>query len=138
MILGGTNNVLDTLVKKNLCTLWSLTLAKKPWNNINNSRVQVPDYVISCDYAAIDKSAWLVTDFQDEIICRRECLWIQINDQGREFVNEVSDHLHQITGVDQRITSANHPQFNKLSERQNRTIINFLIKVLEEKVDQWS
>ena len=38
--------------QKFLCTLWSLALAKKSCNNINNSRAQVsrPDYVISCDY----------------------------------------------------------------------------------------
>ena len=41
LILGGTNNVLHSSVKKILCTLWSLALAKKSCNNINNSRVQV-------------------------------------------------------------------------------------------------
>ena len=62
---------------------------------------------------------------------------IQIYDQGREFVNEVSDHLHHVMGVYQIITSANHPQSKRLCERQNRTIKDSLIKVLEEKVDQW-
>ena len=41
LILGGTNNVLHTSVKKNLCTLGSLALAKKFCNNINNSCAQV-------------------------------------------------------------------------------------------------
>ena len=41
MILGGTNNVLHTTVKKFLCTLWSLALAKKSCNNINHSHAQV-------------------------------------------------------------------------------------------------
>ena len=41
LILGGTNNVLHTSVKYFLCTLWSLALAKKSCNNINNSRSQV-------------------------------------------------------------------------------------------------
>ena len=41
LILGGTNNVLHTSVKKNLRTLWSLALAKKSCNNINNGRAQV-------------------------------------------------------------------------------------------------
>ena len=41
LILGGINNVLHTSVKKILCTLWSLALAKKSCNNINNSRPQV-------------------------------------------------------------------------------------------------
>ena len=47
---------------------------------------------------------------------------IQINDQGREFVNTVAENIHQTTGAEQRITSAYHPQSNGLCERQNRTI----------------
>ena len=42
---------------------------------------------------------------------------IQINDQRKEFVNEVSENLHEMTGIEQRITSAYHPQFNGLCER---------------------
>ena len=41
LILGGTNNVLHISVKYFLCTLWSLALAKKSSNNINNSHAQV-------------------------------------------------------------------------------------------------
>ena len=39
LILGDTNNVLHSSVKKYVCTLRSL--AKKSCNNINNSRAQV-------------------------------------------------------------------------------------------------
>ena len=42
LILGDTNNVLHSLVKKFLCTLWSLALVKKSCSNINNSYVEVP------------------------------------------------------------------------------------------------
>ena len=62
---------------------------------------------------------------------------IQINDQGKEFVNEVSENLHEMTGIEQRITSAYHPQSNGLCERQNRTIKDSLAKVLEEKPKEW-
>ena len=41
LILGGTNKVLHTSVKKFLCALWSLALAKKFCSSINNSRTQV-------------------------------------------------------------------------------------------------
>ena len=41
LILGGTNNVLHISIKTFLCTMWSLALAKKSCNNINNSRAQV-------------------------------------------------------------------------------------------------
>ena len=37
-----------------------------------------------------------------------------------------------MTGVEQRITSAYHPQANGLVERQNRTIKNALVKVLSD------
>ena len=41
MILGGTNNELQASVKEFLCTLWSLALAKKSRNNINNTCAQI-------------------------------------------------------------------------------------------------
>ena len=62
---------------------------------------------------------------------------MQINDQGKESVNEVSENLHEITGTEQRITSAYHLQSNGLCERQNRTIKDSLVKVLEEKQKEW-
>ncbi len=46
----------------------------------------------------------------EEVICRHGCPAIQINDQGRELVNAVSEQLHSMTGTKQRITSAYHPQ----------------------------
>ena len=39
---------------------------------------------------------------------------IQINDQEREFVNEVSKVLHNMIGTEQRITAVNHPRSNGL------------------------
>lgn len=72
-----------------------------------------------------------------ELICRHGCFSIQINDQGREFVNGVSAELHRLTGTNQRVTSAYHPQANGLVERQNRTIKNSLIKVLDSNPTDW-
>ena len=57
-----------------------------------------------------DKSAESVSRFIYQLICRHDCFEIQINDQGREFVNKVSTQLHMLTGTKQRITSAYHPQ----------------------------
>ena len=37
-----------------------------------------------------------------------------------------------MTGTEQKITSVYHPQSNVLCERQNRTIKDSLMKVLEE------
>ena len=70
-------------------------------------------------------------------MCRHGCFQVQINDQGREFVNEVSTELHRLTGVKQRVTSAYHPQASGLVERQNRTIKNSLVKVLEDNIAMW-
>ena len=83
--------------------------------------------------AVKDKSAPTVAKILYEIICRDVCMRIQINDQGKEFVNEVSENLYEMTGTEQRITSAYHPQSDGLCERQNRTIKDSLVKVLEEK-----
>ena len=66
-----------------------------------------------------DKHAETVVQFIYEIICRHGCMKIQINDQGKEFVNDVTTNLHAMTGADQRVTSAYHPQSNGLVERQN-------------------
>ena len=57
---------------------------------------------------------------------------IQITDQGKRFVNKVYEELHLFTGVQQLATSGYHSQSRGLVERQNRTIKEFLLKVLEE------
>ena len=85
-----------------------------------------------------DKIAPTVAKFLYEIICRHGCMRIQINDQGKEFVNEVSENLHEMTGTEQRITSAYYSQSTGLCKRQNRTIKDSFVKVLEEKPKEWS
>ena len=42
-----------------------------------------------------------------------------------------------MTGTEQRVTSAYHPQLNGLRERQNRTIKDSLVKILEENPKEW-
>ena len=84
-----------------------------------------------------DKSAPTIAQFLYEVMCRHGCFEIQINDQGREFVNEVCKQLHELTGVEQRVASAYLPQANGLVERQNRTIKNSLVKVLEDSTEMW-
>lgn len=54
----------------------------------------------------MDKTAESVAKFfYDDIICRHGCPEIQISDQGREFVNKLSDELFRLTGTQQRVTS---------------------------------
>ena len=85
----------------------------------------------------LDKTAKSSAIFIYETICRHCVPRIQINDQGREFVNSLSRELHNLTGIEQHITSAYHPQANGLVERNNRTIQASLLKVLEGEHDQW-
>ena len=61
---------------------------------------------------------WSEAKFLYDVICRHGCMKIQINDQGREFVNEVSNVLHNMTGTEQHITLAYHLQSNGLCKRQ--------------------
>ena len=55
---------------------------------------------------------------------------------GIEFVNKVSTKLHSLTGTEQRLTSAYHPQTNGLVDCQNRTIKDSLIKCLKD-ISNW-
>ena len=55
-----------------------------------------------------DKSAPTVARFLYEVMYRHGCFKTQINDQGKEFVNKISDALLKLTGTDQRVTSAYH------------------------------
>ena len=84
-----------------------------------------------------DKSAPTVAAFLYEVICRHGCFKIQINNQGKEFVNDVSNKLLEMTGTEQRVTSTYHPQSTGLCERQNRTIKDSLVKILEENPKEW-
>ena len=89
-----------------------------------------------------NKTAVSVAAFLYKVICRHINIFcgsfkIQINDQVREFVNSVSVALNDMTGTQQRVTSAYHPQANGLVERQNQTIKKAIIKVLNENVKSW-
>ena len=84
-----------------------------------------------------DKRASTISQFRYEVICRHGCMKIQINNQRREFVNEVSNVLHSMIGTEQCITSVYHPQLNGLCERQNRTIKDSLVKVLDGNPCEW-
>ena len=67
-------------------------------------------------------------------------LWkfrIQINDQGRELVNEVSKVLHSMIVTENCMTSVYHPQSSGLCEGQNRTIKNSLLKILDWNPCDW-
>ena len=84
-----------------------------------------------------NKSAPTVAQFLYEVMFHHGGFDVQINDQGREFLNQVCDGLHKLTLVEQRVTSAYHPQANGLVEHQNRIIKNSLLKLLEDNHEMW-
>ena len=127
------------IVEQHVMKQVGVDLVKLPASNGFNYVIVLIDYFSKWTEAEplIDKTAISVALFLYKVICRHGCFQIQINDQGREFVNSVSIALHDMTGVQQRVTSAYHPQANGLVERQNQTIKKAIIKVLNENVLGW-
>ena len=71
-----------------------------------------------------------------EVFCRQGFPNAVITDQGKEFVNQLSEYLYKQTDVHHRITSAYHPQANGLVERQNHTTMNKMRTLISNKCDQ--
>ena len=84
-----------------------------------------------------DNSASTIAQFLYETTCRHGCMKIQISDEDGKFVNEVSKVLHYITGTEQSKTSAYNPQSNGLCERQNWTIKDSLVEVVDGNPCDW-
>ena len=65
------------------------------------------------------------------------CTNVVISDQGREFVNRVSQDLFALTKTKHRISTAYHPQTNGLVEQFNKTIQRALLKLVKKEQDDW-
>lgn len=132
--------------------LHSIPVPKQVFKQIGVDIMSLPEVdnlkfiVVAIDYfskwseakALPDKSAESVARFlYDDVICRHGCPLIHITDQGREFTNKLISELFRLTGTQQRVTTAYHPQANGLVERQNRTIKNCLLKVLQDNSKRW-
>ena len=85
------------------------TVAHFFWYSIYND---VRDYIKKCDCCQTrsrlppNAKNLAVAMFLYKLRCCHVCLEVQINDQGRQFVSGVCTCLHDLTGVEQRITSA--------------------------------
>ena len=66
-----------------------------------------------------DKTALTVAMFLYELMCCHACFEVQINNQGREFINCVYNSLHDLTSVEEHITVAYHPQSSCGEAKQN-------------------
>ena len=53
--------------------------------------------------ATKDREVATVAQFLYEVMCRHGCCQVQINDQGREFVNEASTELHRLMGGERQL-----------------------------------
>lgn len=62
--------------------------------------------------------------------------YIQKNSLGKELVNDASDVLHLMTGAEQRVTSAYHPQRSAYWSVKNRKIKNAMMMILDQKPGQ--
>lgn len=62
---------------------------------------------------------------------------VLLSDQGREFLNEIVDHLSKASGIERKVTSAYHPRTNGLTERFNQTLIQSLAKHAEADPLHW-
>ena len=144
--------VANTRFTKATPHLHTVPVPDEPWTQIGVDLCALPKtddgysyFAIAVDYFSKwveaeplkTKDSHEVAYFLYKLTCRLGAVKIQINDQGREFVNSVSAELHALTGVKQRLTSAYHPQSNGLAERNNRTIQNSLLKTLQEEHKEW-
>ena len=60
-----------------------------------------------------------------------------ISDQGSEFCNRINECLFKLTGTEHRVTSAYHPQSNGLTERFNQTLVDALVKKVQDDQHDW-
>ncbi len=72
-----------------------------------------------------------------QYFCRFGCAETVISDQGREFMNRLSEQLFKLTGTKHNVTSAYHPQSNGLCERMNQTLERCPLKVVNEQQSDW-
>ncbi|CAK9299540.1 unnamed protein product [Gordionus sp. m RMFG-2023] len=127
----------NTRFDKTTNELQSIPVRAKVWSQIGVDLCTFPESEDGYKYIAV-----AVDYFSKYVVAMplkdKTAKSIQINDQGREFVNEVSTNYHKLVGTMQRVTSAYHPQANGMVERVNRTIQNELLKCIKDDQLTWT
>ena len=83
------------------------------------------------------KEAKGVGNFLYSLFCRHGIPKRIQSNQGKEFVNSLTNHLFKLTGVHHIISTAHHPQTNRLDERFNQTLQRALLKMMDENQNEW-
>ncbi len=116
---------------------FSKWLEAKPFTRPNAEEVAMFLFELMCRQVSFfflhEEQGWCIL-YPGVYFRRHGCVNVQINDQGREFCNEVAERLHSLCGVKQGVTSAYHPQANGLVERANRTIQGAFMRTLQEQI----
>lgn len=85
-----------------------------------------------------NKDASTIAEFIfNDIICMFGVPKILQHDQGREFCNKLNAFMCEKLGIKEAISTAYHPQTNGLTERFNQTLVTQLMKVTNEKGNDW-
>ncbi|KAH7719799.1 gagpol and env protein precursor [Aphelenchoides avenae] len=89
-------------------------------------------------YPVADKTAKTIAQVFWENWCLREgrmptCL---LSDRGGEFLNEITDEIRALTGMDQKFTVGHNPRENGITERMNETLKGLLMK-MSDGTSEW-
>ena len=82
-----------------------------------------------------NKKARTVARFIISLLCRYGRLESVITDQGTEFCNDLNKEILSISHVKHKVCSPYHPQSNGQTERYNQTLINCIVKYVNEKLN---
>ena len=82
-------------------------------------------------------AAEVANAFFSQWICKRAVPKTIVTDQGKEFVNKLSEQLYSLLEISHHTTSAYHPQTNSAAESFNREIIRYLKTMMETPDEDW-